>query len=1087
MLAMNPAASAARYLCIFTVIASALTLPPAAAEAGLKVAEVLVEQKVTPLGIDAPSPRISWIATSTLRGARQTAYQILVASDEANCRKGQGNLWDSGKVASVQNVLLPYGGSTLSPRTRYFVQVRLWDEQDKMFAATTWFETGLLNSDPSAWKAQWIGLRPANDNERRPFVGARWIAPAPLATTAATKRVGYTKRFDLPPSDKVVSADLYFVGPSRGRPWDEEADHRVTINETALRRFSSDLRDPRRLTVTSFLRPGGNQLWIDSPYFKDKAILVTLRLELADGRVRFIQSDRSWASRTIDKPSFPEEWRKDAPEMAPFVPSKELGMFGERIDAKDPSFAAIDQLVPVAQLRKSFSVAKAVTKARLYATAAGVYEMTVNGFAVGADLLSPGWTDYSKRVLYQTYDVTKLIHYGPNAVAALLADGWYAGRTGLGQHLWGFEKALRAELHISYADGTEDVIASDGSWRGSTGPIRSSDLLDGEQFDARLDNPLWNTAGFDDRTWRAVFVPSINIPHIDAATAPAVKETQVVRARNVTTPEPGVQIFDLGQNMVGSIRMRFTAPRGSKITVRYAEILDKSGKLFTDSLRSARVLDEYVSAGRIQEVLQPKFTFHGFRYVEVRGLTKPLPISSIVGLVWHSDLPRTGSFQTSNAKLNQLQSNIVWGQRGNFLSIPTDCPARDERLGWTGDIQLFAPTATFNMDSDAFIANYLVALQDGQRADGAVPFVAPTTTELGYGSFGWGDAIVLLPTLLYDVYGDLEPAKRQYNAMKKWVDFRTSEAKGFLNEKWGFGDWVAPPPGTPNKVIGPMFHARVAKLVANTAELLGKPDDARTYNTLFDNIVQAINKAHVSDDGHITSDTQTSYVIALRYDILPVEKRALAVKHLLAAIARSNGHLNTGFLGTGHLLPALSMVGHDEAAYKLLLTETYPSWLYTVNNGATTMWERWNGYSPEEGPRDVGGMNSYNHYAFGAVGEWMYETLAGIKRAPKSPGFASFVIRPRPGGDLKFVRARYHSVRGDIGSAWSKTGKTFTMDVEVPVHASAKVHVPCTSVESVFEGVRPATKAPGVKFVEMRDGAAVFEVASGTYQFVVTP
>jgi len=1083
---MNCRSAAAKPLFVFTLFLAVTTLKTAPAIAGLKVSEVLIEQKVTPLGVDAPQPRVSWIATSPMRGARQTAYQILVASDEAILRKGQGNLWDSGKVASGQNLLLPYAGTVLSPRTRYFVQVRLWDEQDKMFTAATWFETGLQKGDPSAWKGQWIGLRPAGDNERRPFVGARWIAPAPLATTATTKRVGFTKKFDVPAADKVVAADLFFVGPSRGRPWDEEADHRITVNDTALRRFTSDLRDPRRLTVTSLVRPGSNQLWIDSPYFKEKAILVTLRLLLADGRARFIQSDRSWVSRTIDKPSFPDEWRKDPPEKAPFIPSRELGMFGERIDAKDPSFAAIDHLIPVAQLRKSFSVTKPVTKARLYATAAGVYEMTVNGFAVSSDLLSPGWTDYSKRVLYQTYDVTKLIHHGPNALAALLSDGWYAGRTGMGQHLWGFERALRAQLHLVYADGTEDVIASDGSWRGSTGAIRESDLLDGEQYDARLDKPNWNSAGFDDRTWRSVFVPNINIPLIEAATAPAVRETQVVRARAVSMPETGAQIFDLGQNMVGSIRMRFTAPRGTRITVRYAEMLDKDGKLFTDNLRTARVVDEYISGGRIQEVLQPKFTFHGFRYVEVRGLSKPLPVTSLVGLVWHSDLVRTGTFQTSNAKLNQLQSNIVWGQRGNFLSIPTDCPQRDERLGWTGDIQLFAPTATFNMDSDAFIANYLEALHDGQRADGAVPHVAPTTVELGYGSFGWGDAIVLLPQLLYDVYGDLEPVKRHYDAMKKWVNFRTSEAKGFLNEKWGFGDWVAPPPGTPNKVLGPMFHARMAKLVANMAALLAKTEDARNYNTLFENIVQAINKAHVSEDGHITSDTQTAYVIALRYDILPVAKRAMAAKHLLAAIERSTGHLNTGFLGTGHLLPALSMVGQDEAAYKLLMTETYPSWLYTVNNGATTMWERWNGYSPEEGPRDVGGMNSYNHYAFGAVGEWMYETLAGIQRSPKSPAFSTFVIRPRPGGDLKFVRARYHSVRGDIASSWSKTAKTFTMDVEVPVHATAEVHVPTSSAEKVFEGGRPATKAPGVKFLELRDGAAVFEVASGIYQFVVT-
>ena len=368
-----------------------------------------------------------------------------------------------------------------------------------------------------------------------------------------------------------------------------------------------------------------------------------------------------------------------------------------------------------------------------------------------------------------------------------------------------------------------------------------------------------------------------------------------------------------------------------------------------------------------------------------------------------------------------------------------------------------------------------------------MPHVAPTIPEVGYGSFGWGDAIVLLPHLLYQVYGDLEPMRRHYGAMKKWVDFRTGTAKGFLNESWGFGDWVSPPPQTPNKVLGPMFHAHMAKLLAGMADLLGKPAEAKVYNTLFDNIVQAFNKAHVSEDGHITSDTQTSYIIALRYNILPVSKRAAAAKHLAASIERAGGHLNTGFLGTGHLLPSLSLSGDDAAAYKLLLTETYPSWLYTVNSGATTMWERWNSYTPQEGPRDVGGMNSYNHYAFGAVGEWMYETLGGIVGSPKGPGYAQFFLRPRPGGDVKFVRARYHSVRGDIASSWTKSSKAFTLNIEVPVHATAEVHVPAAAVEKVSEGGRPVAKAPGVKLLGLRDGAAVFEVASGTYQFVSTP
>lgn len=1058
------------------------------ASAALKVPEVTVEQRVMPLGIDTAKPRLSWIATSPVRGARQTAYQVLIATDTNTLRKGQANVWDSGKVDSAENVLVPYGGPTLSPRTRYFVQVKLWDERNAIATSPiSWFETGLMTSDPSAWKGQWIGLRPANDSERRPLVGARWVAPASLSTSGKTKRMGFTKRFEVSANDKVVAADFFFAGPSSGRAWDPGMEHKIHINGNALRPFAATIGDPRRLTVTAFVTTGTNQIWIESPFLNGKGVIASLRLELADGRVRFIQTDKSWVARTADTVDLPPKWRDDAPEKAPYVPSQELGVFGEVIDAKDPAFAGIDHLQPVAQLRKSFAVGKAVTKARLYATAAGVYEMTINGFAVGPEVLSPGWTDYSQRVLYQTYDVTKLIRRGTNAMAALLADGWYAGRTGMGQHLWGFEKALRAQLFLTYADGSEDVIATDGSWRGNTGAIRGSDMLDGEQHDMRVDNPNWNTPGFDDQKWRAVFVPTVSIPRIDAAFAPPVKEIELLRARAVTSPEPGVQIFDLAQNMVGVIRLRFVAPRGTKVTIRYGEMLDKNGKLFTDNLRTARVVDEYIAGGRVQEVFQPKFTFHGFRYVEVRGVPKPLAITNIVGLVWHSDLPRAGNFITSNAKLNQLQSNILWGQKGNFLSVPTDCPQRDERLGWTGDIVAFAPTAAFNMDTANFIENFLVGLQDGQRPDGAVPDVAPTISLLGAGNFAWGDAMVFLPHLMFQVYGDRGPMLRHYDAMKKWVDFRTSKAKGFLNESWSFGDWVSPPPQTPNKVLGPLYHAKAASLLAQMAEALGKTQDAHTYKTLFENIKQAFNKAHVTADGKITSDTQTAYVIALRFDILPQDKRPLAAKHLLVAIDRANGHLNTGFIGTAHLLPALSMADQDAAAYKLLLTQTYPSWLYTVNNGATTMWERWNSYTPEEGPRDVGGMNSYNHYAFGAVGEWMYSTMAGIEVAPNSPGYARFVVRPRPGGDLKFVRARYRSVRGDIASAWVKTAKTFTLDVEIPVHATAEVHIPAADTANITEGGRPLAQSPGVKLLSKQPNATVVEVGAGTYQFAVKP
>ncbi len=1071
-------------LCFFALLTSGVMVG-STAHAAPQVSGLRVERLENPLGLDVAIPRFSWVMTSSHRGAKQTAYQVMVASSERLL--GKPDIWDSTKVTSDDNAWIPYRGPALAPLTRYVVQVRVWDEKGTAAATRPgFFETGFLTGKPSDWKAQWIGLRAANDGERRPFVGARWLAPPKLALTGKTRRMAFSKRFSIASSDKIVAADLFFVGPSAGQPWDKENAHAVYVNDTALRPFSSDLNDPRRLTVTTALRPGDNQIWIDSPYREGGAIIATLRLETAAGQVRFIQSDRTWGARASEQ-ALPASWRQDSPDKSPYVPSLELGAFGEIINKSEPAFSGNDHLVPVALLRKSFVINKPVARARVYATAAGIYELHVNGARVGDQVLSPGWTDYNKRAHYQTYDVTKQLRHGSNAFGALLSEGWYAGRTGMGQHLWGYEKALRAQLHVTYHDGSSDIIATDGTWRGNTGSIRASDLLDGELVDARKDIPGWSLATFDDGAWRSVHLPEITIPRLEASMDPPIRVTQTLRVKAITTPKPGVQIFDLGQNMTGWIRLRFRAPKGTRVTLRYGEMLEKDGALFTDNLRTARAVDEYIAAGRVQEVFEPKFTFHGFRYVEVSGLPAPLAPTALVGLVVHNDLPRTGSFSTSNAKLNQLQSNIVWGQRGNFVSVPTDCPQRDERLGWTGDIQLFAPTATFNMDVSAFLAKYLVDLQDAQRADGAVSHVAPTIEGLGYGSYGWGDAIVLLPYLLYQTYGDTEPMQKHYGAMKKWVDFRTQGAKGFLNTSWGFGDWVSPPPETPHSVLGPMFHAHIADLLSRMAQTLGKAEDAKAYATLFQNIKQAFNKAHVTGDSKITSDTQTAYVMALRYNLLPDDKRAAAANHLVAAIKRHNNHLNTGFLGTGHLLPALSEVNRTDVATQLLLTETYPSWLFSVNNGATTMWERWNSYTPETGPVDLGGMNSYNHYAFGAVGAWMYATLGGLRLDPVAPAFRRIIVRPEPGGELGFVKTRYQSIRGEIAVAWRQNKRGLLLDLQVPVHATAEVHIPTPRAEAVLEAGRAAVGAPGLKLLGVKDGHAVFEAGAGTYQFTQAP
>jgi alpha-L-rhamnosidase len=855
------------------------------------------------------------------------------------------------------------------------------------------------------------------------------------------------------------------------------------VNDTALRSFGSAATDPRELVVTALVRPGANSLAIDAPYWPSRAVLATLVLRLADGRERRIHTDGTWRCRTATATQPEESWRSEPIEQGPWTDALDLGGFGEPIFSDDAGYEKVDVMVPAAYLRKPFTLVKPLRRARLYATAAGVYEMYLNGKRVGQDVLAPGWTDYHHRIHYQTYDVTDVLTRGVNVLGGILAPGWYAGRTGMGQHLWGFEKALWAELHLDYADGTHEVVATDGTWLGSSGPIRKADLLDGETYDARRERPGWAASGFAVSGWRPVEIVRPAIGLLEAQADPPIRVLMERPALAVTRASADAQIFDLGQNLVGWVRLRLSAPRGSDIQIRYGEMLNKDGTLFTDNLRTALATDHYLARGEGQETFEPRFTFHGFRYVEVRGAAQPLAPEAVTGVVVGSDLPLTGRFETSNPLLDQLQSNIVWGQRGNFLSIPTDCPQRDERMGWTGDIQVFARTATFNMDSAAFLAKFLDDLEDAQRGNGSVTDVAPTISMKGDGHYGWGDAMVFLPWTLYQVYGDTRVLERHYEAMRRWVDYRTAGARDFLNDAWSYGDWVSPPPQTPHSVLGPMHHARAARLLSQMAAVLGKTEDAAKYAELYSKIKAAFVAAHVTADGTITSDTQTAYALALRYDMLPEDFRRAAARHLVAAVERAQGHLATGFLGTAQLLPALAENGETELAYRILLNETYPSWLFTVKNGATTMWERWDGYSPENGPSNLGDMNSYNHYAFGAVGEWMYAHLAGIGMDPSQPAFRRIVIRPYLGAGLTHARGEYESMRGRIVSDWTLADGNLMLEVEVPAHSTALVFVPAASADSVTESARPAARAPGVRFLRQEGEAQLFEVASGRYRF----
>jgi alpha-L-rhamnosidase len=656
-----------------------------------------------------------------------------------------------------------------------------------------------------------------------------------------------------------------------------------------------------------------------------------------------------------------------------------------------------------------------------------------------------------------------------------VGDGWWAGHlaTPFGCSYYGTEKALKLALHLDYADGTSEVVATDAAaWQGRTGAVRLADLMDGQTTD--LSRPA--------DAWRVPVAVAAPAGRLQAQPDEPIRRLSEFPVRSLTEKRPGVFVIDFGQNLVGWVRLAVRAPRGTLITVRHAEVLDLHGEVWTENLRSALAVDRHLCSGG-DDVFEPSLTFHGFRYAEVSGLPGGLRPEQVAAIVVGSDTPDRGTFACDNPLLNRLQANIRWGQRGNFVSIPTDCPQRDERMGWTADTQVFARTAVFNADCAAFYAKFVDDLLDAQSDNGAFPDYAPTNAKVNEGHFGWADAGIVIPHLLWRAYGDTRIVERAWEAMRRYLDHRDAGAKDDLNTTWSFGDWVSPAPQTPNEVLGPIYHAWMHRLMAEMAEGLGKATDVVHHRTRFTAIAAAWRKAHLAADFRIhTSDTQAAYVCALRAGVV---QPAEVATHLVRAVERFNWHLNTGFLGTYCLLPALSQAGRGGVAWRILLQETAPGWLYTVKCDATTMWERWNSYSPETGPVNIGNMNSYNHYAFGAVGEWIYANILGIERAEEDIAFQRLVVRPVPGGCCNHARGEYRSLRGTVRVAWwlGEDGG-IALEVAVPPNCTAEVHVPTSrGGASVQEGGTPVADAPGIRHLRDVAGYSVFAVGAGEYRF----
>lgn len=746
---------------------------------------------------------------------------------------------------------------------------------------------------------------------------------------------------------------------------------------------------------------------------------------------------------------------------------------------------------PAPYFRREFDLTGPVSEATATITALGLYELTINGQRVGDTELAPGWTDYHKRVPYQEYDVSGYLKPGRNAIGIKLANGWYCGRMFIRKRqYYGKFPELLFQLDLQAADGTQSVIATDDTWKVSEGPIRMSDLYDGETYDARLEMPGWDLPGFDDSAWQPAAARPVEAdPVIEPALHEPVRAIEELEPVEVWEIEPGRWAFDLGQNMVGRVRITVPGEKGRTVIVRFAEMLNPDQTLYTENYRSAKSTGTYICHGNGGfETWEPVFTFFGFRYVELSGLDPDVQPDArwVRGVVLHNDMEQTGDFACSNPLLNQLQSNIVWGQKGNFLEVPTDCPQRNERLGWTGDAQVFCPTACFNYDTLDFFHKWMKDVRDAQGEDGHIPFVVPDGLRDGE-SPAWGDAVAVIPWEVYLRFGDKRILTDNFDAIEKWIHYQKDDSPGLIRADRGFGDWLQPYPvsddevrgDTSRSLIGTAYFAYTTDLTARISQILGQPEKAQTYAALADSVRKAFVDEFWTSGDRLKSDTQTAYLLALAFDLLPEEKQPAAFDNLVRLLGEADNHLRTGFVGTPLLNNTLTRFGRLDLAYEVLLKETYPGWLYSIHQGATTMWERWNSYSHEDGFGNVE-MNSFNHYAYGAIGQWMVETIAGLAPDPDHPGYKHFFIRPQPGGGLTWATADLLTVHGPAGSSWQVEGDGLIMEAIVPEETSATVVFPRGNPDQILWKGRPI----GNQAITI-DGRTALKVGPGSHSFSV--
>ncbi len=1038
--------------------------------------DLRVEQRTDPLGMDQTRPVLSWRSDATAYQWRQTAYEIEVASSMESLQSGKADVWDSGRTPSGESTGILYQGPLLRSGTRYFWRVRTWDAQDheERSAEGAWWEMGLLR--PEDWAGQWIGRDDAAEQALLARVQWLWL-PGGDARQVERKQAAEF-RYTLHLNAKPDAAVLHVLS---GGTFTTTVNGRQTGHKEDWGAF--DREDVRGNLEAGAGSAGDNEIVVRttargsrSAETVAQAMAAVLELREKGGRTRQIVTDKSWSARVSAG-----EW----------LPAQVVGGLAT-LRVSVGSDRKVMMPVPdrlssgVSLLRKEFTLQRAVKSARLYITAMGAYRAYLNGDRVGKSELTPGFTDFNRRVLYQTYDVTAMVHSGKNVLGAMLGAGWHGSPL-----LWAGIREfpgpdlLRAQLDITLTDGSHTVIASDKSWLSAQDATDSAEIYGGETYDARRAQPAWSTARVTAKAgWAPVKEGSVPADvAVSAEPDLPVHVSQTIQPVHVTVlpaqeGRSADKLFDMGQNMVGLVKLRVHGERGTTIRLQFAERLKPDGSAYTENLRNADAADEYTLRGGGVEEWTPSFTFHGFRYVQVSGLPAGAGKETLEGEVMNSLPDKTAMrFSSSSALLNSMFELGLWGQRGNFLSVPTDCPQRDERMGWMGDAGVFWRTGSYNFDIDSFTHKFMDDVTDAQTQAGAFANISPNLLLVGpeaTGAPGWGDAGVLVPYATWMQYGDRSVIERNWSAMERWMRFiETTNPDGLRQKQLGpnYADWLAPDPKTPGELVATAYWALIAQQMQVMATATGRTEDAKRYAAVEAKVRAAFRKAYVKQDGTVAGGTQTAYLLALYTGMAEPEQRRGMTDRLVASIEEHGTHLTTGFLGTPFLLFVLDAEGRSDVAFRLLLSDSYPSWGYMVSKGATTWWERWNGDTGDPG------MNSYNHYAFGSVMAWVYRRVSGIDTDAGGAGFHHVVIAPHTDAKLTHARTEYDSAYGTIVTDWTRDGQGgLEMTVRLPANTTATVELP--------RGMKGAAMVDGQP-MQATGGMARAEIGSGTYRFRV--